>query len=76
MICLVLTLVVGVIVYRVSLQLAFPKAQNKFDQDKLNFFTSVTAACINLFLIILLSRFYSWLAVKLTDMGEWKKKYS
>ncbi|CAF0848775.1 unnamed protein product [Brachionus calyciflorus] len=64
MVCLVLALVVGVIVYRVSLIMAFPKDT---DQTWVSLMTSVSAACINLFLIIILSRFYSWLAVKLTD---------
>ena len=64
-----MALVVGVIVYRVSLHLAFPQ-KTATDQAYLNLLTSCSAAFINLFLIILLSRFYSWLAVKLTDMGK------
>ena len=57
---------VGVIVYRVSLMMAFPR---KEDQTIVSLMTSVSAACINLVIIIILSRFYSWIAVKLTDMG-------
>ncbi|RMZ94526.1 anoctamin-4-like isoform X2, partial [Brachionus plicatilis] len=64
MICLVVALVIGVIAYRVSLIMVFPR---ETDQTWISLMTSVSAACINLFLIIILSRFYSWLAVKLTD---------
>lgn len=67
MIFLVVALVIGVIAYRVSLIMAFPR---ETDQTWISLMTSVSAACINLFLIIILSRFYSWLAVKLTDFGK------
>ena len=69
MTCLVLALVVGVIVYRVSLHLAFPM-RDQLAQSRFSLLVSVTAACINLALIFGLSYLYYWLATKLTDMGE------
>ncbi len=66
-VCLVLALVIGVIVYRVSLMMAFPR---KEDQTLISLMSSISAACINLGIIIILSRFYSWIAVKLTDLGK------
>ncbi len=65
-ICLVIALVIGVIVYRISLMVVFRNEDEAF----YSLLTSISAACINLFIILLLSRFYSWLAVKLTDMGN------
>ena len=67
MICLVLALVVGVIAYRVSILMVFP---NKEHKQLVSIMSSISAACINLVIIIILSRFYQWIAVKLTDMGE------
>jgi len=61
MVCLVLAVVVGVIIYRVSLRLAFPTHA---------YLHSITAACINLIFIYLFSYLYYWLATKLTDMGK------
>lgn len=61
-----IALVIGVIAYRVSLMIVF---KNK-DQTVFNLITSISAALINLIFIIILSKFYSWVAVKLTDMGK------
>ena len=66
MVCLVLALVFGVIVYRVVLMVVLSKSENvrKYSGP----ITSFTAASINLIIIIILGRFYAWLAVWLTDM--------
>ncbi|RNA15794.1 anoctamin-5-like isoform X2, partial [Brachionus plicatilis] len=64
MMFLVLALVMGFILYRLSFIVAFPKDT---DPNIVNLTTSISAGCINLFLIVLLNRFYSWLAVKLND---------
>lgn len=66
MICLVLALVFGVIIYRVVLMIVLSRSENirKYSGP----ITSLTAASINLFIIIVLGRLYAWVAVKLTDM--------
>lgn len=66
MVCLVLALVFGVIVYRVVLMMVLSRSESvrKYSGP----ITSFTAASINLIIIIILGRFYAWLAVKLTDM--------
>jgi hypothetical protein len=66
MISLVLALVVGVIAYRVSLVMVFPKTANK---NLVSLMSSASAATINLGIIIVLSKIYSWVAIKLTDLG-------
>ena len=63
-----LALVFGVIVYRVILMMVLSK--NKSIRKYSGPITSFTAASINLIIIIILGRFYAWLAVKLTDMGS------
>lgn len=66
-ICLVLALVFGVIVYRVIIMVIL--SQSDTTRRFSGTITSVTAASINLVIIIVLSRFYAWLAVKLTNLG-------
>ena len=67
-VCLVLALVFGVIVYRIVLMVALSKSSDTRKYS--GTITSVTAASINLVIILILSRFYAWLAERLTDMGE------
>lgn len=65
---LVVVFLFGVIVYRVILKTILynvSEATRAFSGT----IVSVTAATINLIIIIILGRFYSWLAVKLTNMG-------
>jgi len=68
MICLVLALVFGVIVYRVVLMMVLSRSEStrKYSGP----ITSFTAASINLIIIIILGRFYAWMAGKLTDLGR------
>ena len=70
MVCLVLALVFGVIVYRVVLMIVLYRSEKTRVYSGI--ITSVTAATLNLIIIIILGRFYAWLAVKLTDMGKTK----
>jgi hypothetical protein len=65
MISLVVALVVGVIAYRVSLVMVFPKSEKHL----VSLMSSVSAAMINLGIILILSRVYQWVAIKLTDLG-------
>ena len=53
---------IGVIVYRVLIIVVLP-------EKYAGIITSITSATINLIIIIILSRLYAWLAVKLTDLG-------
>ncbi len=65
-VCLVLAAVLGIIVYRVSLRIAL--SQSEALRNFSVYIVSVTAGILNLFMILILKRFYRWLAVKLTDM--------
>ena len=64
---MVLALVFGVIVYRVVLMMVLSKSMTRKYSGPI---TSFTAASINLVIIIILGRFYAWMAEKLTDMGK------
>ena len=64
MVCLALALFVGIIIYRVVLNAVLNAKTSRFLGSTI---VSITSALINLIIIVLLSQFYSWLAVKLTD---------
>jgi hypothetical protein len=68
MVCLVIALVFGVIFYRVSIMMAL--AKNSDLRKYSSWITSATAAMINLAIIVILSKIYTWLAIKLTDLGK------
>ena len=66
MVCLVLALLVAVIVYRIILNTVFSYTSvARFIGSTI---VSITSAIINLIVILVLSQFYSWLSVKLTDL--------
>lgn len=65
---LVVAFLFGVIVYRVILKsILYNIVEIRAYSSTI---ISVTAATINLILILILGKFYSWLAVKLTDIGN------
>lgn len=72
MICLVLALCFGIILYRVVIIYKLSKINGLRPWS--NYIASSTAAAINLIIIIVLNRFYNWVAAKLTDMGILRKK--
>ena len=66
MVCLVVALLVAIIIYRIILNtvLSYTSLTRFFGST----IVSITSAVINLIVILLLSQFYSWLSVKLTDL--------
>ena len=65
-ICLLLACVLGIIAYRIVLLIVLSNSES-FRKIAVPI-VSVTASLLNLALILLLKKFYRWLAVKLTDM--------
>lgn len=68
MICVVLGAVLGTIVYRISLVAVFYGGGGSFLQSHAKIFTSVTAALINLIIIMILTRIYHRLALWMVNM--------
>nr|XP_046480563.1 anoctamin-4-like isoform X1 [Neodiprion pinetum] len=68
MICVVLAAVLGTIIYRISLVSVFYNSGGEFLKKHAKIFTSTTAALINLFIIMILTRVYHRLARWLTNM--------
>ena len=66
MVCLVLGCVLGVIVYRMCLLVVLSNSESL--RKIAGPIVSITAALLNLILILILTHFYTWLALKLTDM--------
>ena len=66
MICLVLAVILGIIVYRVAFLVVLSNSEQlrKWSASII----PVSAAIINLLAVLLLGQFYGWLAIKLTDM--------
>ncbi|CAG0891673.1 unnamed protein product [Cyprideis torosa] len=67
LVAMALVAVMGVILYRMSVLTALSLQGNSFINSYATFFTTVTAACINLVCIIIFNQFYDRLAVKLTE---------
>ncbi|XP_077273449.1 anoctamin-4 isoform X3 [Temnothorax americanus] len=68
MICVVLGAVLGTIVYRISLVAVFYGASGSFLKRHAKIFTSITAALINLVIIMILTRIYHRLARWMVNM--------
>ncbi|XP_023288562.1 anoctamin-4 [Orussus abietinus] len=68
MICIVLGAVLGTIIYRISLVSVFYGGGGFFLKNHAKIFTSMTAALINLVIIMILTRIYHRLARWLTNM--------
>ncbi|XP_065334974.1 anoctamin-4-like [Cloeon dipterum] len=68
MILVVLSAIVGVIIYRVAIVAAFYDSGDEFLQQNSSLLTSATAAVINLIAIMVLNILYKWIAKKLTDL--------
>lgn len=66
--CCVLISVVAIITYRIVIKYTLKNAPTTVA----SFVPSVTGATINLVIIVVLGRFYEWIAVKLTDMEHHK----
>lgn len=64
--CLLLACVLGIIVYRIVLLIVLSNSES-FRKIAVPL-VSISASFLNLALILLLKKFYRWLAVKLTDM--------
>ncbi len=65
-VCCVLIFIVAIIVYQNCIKLALNYSLFS------NILGSVTGACINLIIIVILGKFYEWIAVKLTDYEHHK----
>lgn len=68
MICVVLTAVMGTIIYRISVVSVIYSGGGTFLRQHAKIFTSMTAALINLTIIMILTRIYHRLAIVLTNM--------
>ncbi|KAI4489875.1 hypothetical protein M0804_004057 [Polistes exclamans] len=68
MICVVLGAVLGTIIYRISLVSVFYGGGGTFLQKHAKIFTSMTAALINLVIIMILTRIYHRLAMWMVNM--------
>ncbi|XP_076249418.1 anoctamin-4 [Calliopsis andreniformis] len=68
MICVVLGAVLGTIIYRISLVSVFYSGGGTFLQKHAKIFTSVTAALVNLVIIMILTRLYHRLARWMVNM--------
>ena len=64
MVCLVLIVLVSTIIYKIVVRLLLDKDIPQFA----SILTTITSAGLNLIAICILSYFYSWIAVKLTDL--------
>ena len=64
---LVIIFIIAVIMYRVLI--AIPLFQNRWIRSEASIIASLTAACVNLVLIMALSLVYEKLALKLTQWG-------
>ncbi|CAF0838748.1 unnamed protein product [Didymodactylos carnosus] len=67
MICLVLSFVFGVVLYRISMKAAIRSTPNEFVKRYSPHIVSITGALINLVVIIALSSLYEKIAIWLTD---------
>ncbi|XP_052132194.1 anoctamin-4, partial [Frankliniella occidentalis] len=68
MVVVVCCAVLGTIIYRISLVTVFHSGGGNFLKKHAKIFTSITAACINLIIILILTRFYHQLALWLTNL--------
>ncbi|KAJ8706285.1 hypothetical protein PYW08_010911 [Mythimna loreyi] len=68
MICIVLGAVLGTIIYRISMVSVIYSGTGFFIQDHVKLFTTMSAASINLVIIMVLTRVYAEIAVYLTNM--------
>ena len=59
----------GIVAYRVSLQIRIFPQMTEIPQAVFNLIASVSAGFINLIFILVLGRLYAWVAVKLTEIG-------
>ncbi|KAL1116216.1 hypothetical protein AAG570_005711 [Ranatra chinensis] len=67
MILVVLSAVLGTIIYRISVVTVIYEGGNLFVKRHAKIFTSITAALINLVIIMILTKFYHYLAIWLTN---------
>lgn len=66
---LVFSFVFGTILYRTAVKIALINLDIPSFTSNAGLVTTFTSAIINLIIICLLGLFYSWVAVKLTDLG-------
>ncbi|XP_037032608.1 anoctamin-4 isoform X2 [Bradysia coprophila] len=67
MICIVLGAVLGTIIYRISVVSVIYGGGNSFVRTHAKLFTTMTAATINLIIIMILTRIYHRIAIRLTN---------
>ena len=68
--CVVVAAVFGVIIYRTTVSALLYAVDRESVKERAATITSITAACINLVIIIILSRVYLIIARILTNFGE------